>query len=100
MQTFQLSKISLDGISNRLTYILNSEGYTEGTGSNSYTSDAVTFVAKLAKGGMRDAITLLTKVLAYSNEVNMQSVKSSLNLPNYDTYFELLNALVSHKTKR
>lgn len=99
VQTFQLSKISLDGISNRLKYILNSEGYTEGTGSNSYTSDAVTFVAKLAKGGMRDAITLLTKVLAYSNEVNMQSVKSSLNLPNYDTYFELLNALVAHKNE-
>lgn len=99
VQTFQLSKISLDGISNRLTYILNSEGYTEGTGSNSYTSDAVVYIAKLAKGGMRDAITLLTKVLAYSNEVNMQSVKSSLNLPNYDMYFELLNALVSHKNE-
>lgn len=99
VQTFQLSKISLNGISNRLEYILNKEGYTEGTGSNSYTKDAVTYVAKLANGGMRDAITLLTKVLAYSNEVDMQAVKSALNLPNYDTYFELLNALVTHKNE-
>lgn len=99
VQTFQLSKISLNGIANRLEYILNKEGYTEGTGSNTYTKDAVTYVAKLSNGGMRDAITLLTKVLAYSNEVNMQAVKSALNLPNYDTYFDLLNALVTHKNE-
>lgn len=97
VQVFQLSKISLEGIVNRLQYILQQEGYTEGTGENTYSLDAVTFIAKLAKGGMRDAITLLTKVLAYSNEVNISTVKESLNLPNYDEYFNLLNNLVGKK---
>lgn len=95
VQTFQLSKISLDDIESRLEYILNSEGYTEGTGSKTWSKDAVTYVAKLARGGLRDSITLLTKVLAYSDEVNMQAVTQALNLPNYDEYFNLLNYLVS-----
>lgn len=99
VQTFQLSKISLQGIESRLEYILDNEGYKEGSLEKSYTKDAVTYIAKLAKGGMRDSITLLTKVLAYSNEVNMDNVKTALNLPNYDTYFELLNALVSHSNE-
>lgn len=95
VQTFQLSKISLDEIESRLEYILNSEGYTEGTGSKTWSKGAVTYVAKLARGGLRDSITLLTKVLAYSDEVNMQAVTQALNLPNYDEYFNLLNYLVS-----
>ena len=99
VQTFQLSKISLDGIVNRLEYILNNEGYKEGTGSNSYSKDAVVMIGKLARGGMRDAITLLTKVLAYSNEVNMDNVSTSLSLPSYDDYFALLNAVVGRNNE-
>ena len=99
VQTFQLSKISLDGIVNRLKYILENEGYSEGSGSRAYTDEAVNYIAKLAKGGMRDSITLLTKVLAYSDEVNMESVTSSLSLPNYDKYFDLLNYLVSRNNE-
>lgn len=95
VQTFQLSKINLEEIESRLEYILASEGYLEGRGSGTYSKDAVTYVAKLAKGGLRDAITLLTKVLAYGDEVSMDSVTESLNLPNYDEYFDLLNYLVS-----
>lgn len=100
VQTFQLSKISLNEIESRLEYILSSEGYAEGTGSKTYSKDAVTYVAKLARGGLRDSITLLTKVLAYSDEVNMQSVKEALNLPNYDEYFNLLNYLVSKNNEK
>lgn len=94
VQVFQLSKISLDGIQKRLKYILDNEGYSEGEGENTYSLDAVNYVGKLANGGMRDAITLLTKVIAYGDRIDMQSVKTALNLPNYDMYFELLNALV------
>lgn len=94
VQVFQLSKISLEGIQSRLKYILDEEGYSEGIGSKTYDLDAVNYIGKLANGGMRDAITLLTKVLAYSDSVDMDSVKSALNLPNYDTYFDLLNDLV------
>ena len=89
VQTFNLSKISLDGIFKRLKYVLDSE-ISEGRNLK-YDDDAVYFIAKLANGGMRDALTYLDKVLAFSNQVDMDSVSSSLNLPDYDQYFKLLN---------
>lgn len=90
VQTFQLSKISLSGITNRLKYVLDSE-ISEGKDIR-YDMDAVGYIAKLANGGMRDALTLLDKALTYSNDISLENISKSLNIPNYDDYFELLNA--------
>ena len=92
VQTFQLSKISLKGVYERLVHILETEKETDP--SISYDNDAILFVAKLSNGGMRDAITKLTKVLSLSNHVDMHSVQSALNLPNYDDYFDMMNMVV------
>lgn len=97
VQTFQLSKISLDGITSRLKFVLDSE-IAEGRGLT-YDEDAVRYIAKLANGGMRDALTLLDKALAYSEDVVMINLANALNLPNYDTYFELLNACAKKDNK-
>ena len=91
VQTFQLSKISLDGIYNRLIYVLNEE-IKDGR-NITYNDEGVLFVAKLANGGMRDALTLLDKVLVYTNDICSETVAEALNLPNYDDYFELLGAV-------
>ena len=91
VQTFQLSKISLDGITKRLIHILECEK-AEGR-DVVYEEAAVNYIAKLANGGMRDAITLLDKALAYSEEVTLDKLSAALNLPNYDDYFLLLNAI-------
>lgn len=90
VQTFQLSKISLDGIHSRLVNIINMEN-SEGS-QISYTEDAVNYIAKLANGGMRDALTLLDKALAYSSDITAENLSKALNLPNYDDYFTLLSA--------
>lgn len=90
VQTFQLSKISLDGVIRRLKFVLDSEK-AEGR-SLSYTEDAVSFIAKLANGGMRDALTLLDKALAYSSDLTVENLTVALSLPNYDDYFALLQA--------
>ena len=90
VQTFQLSKISLSGITNRLKYVLDSE-ISEGKDIR-YDMDAVGYIAKLANGGMRDALTLLDKALTYSNDISLENISKSLNIPNYDDYFDLLNA--------
>lgn len=90
VQTFQLSKISLEGIFNRLKYIIGEENKE---GANiTYTDDAVNFIAKLAAGGMRDAITQLEKVLSFTSDLTSESVAKALNLPEYDDYFALLGA--------
>lgn len=91
VQTFQLSKISLDGITNRLKYIIDEEN-AEGAGIT-YDEDAVLFIAKSANGGMRDAITLLDKALSFSKHITIESLQESLGLPDYNQYFELLNSL-------
>lgn len=91
VQTFQLSKISLNGIISRLKYVLDSE-IKEGR-NISYTEDAVAFLAKLASGGMRDALTLCDKALAYSPEITTENLAKALSLPNYDDFFELLGAI-------
>lgn len=94
VQSFQLSKISLDGICKRLTFVLDSE---IAKGRNiSYTSDGVKFIAKLANGGMRDSLTLLDKALVYSENLNTENIVTALNLSSYDDYFDLLTACAKH----
>ena len=90
VQTFQLAKISLKGIENRLKYVIEQEN-KEGR-NITYTDDAINFLAKLASGGMRDALTLLDKALAYSKDLTSENLEKALNLPSYDDYFELLSA--------
>lgn len=91
VQTFQLSKISLDGICNRLIHVIECEK-SEGR-DITYETDAVNYIAKLANGGMRDALTLLDKALAYSKDVTSENLSKALGLPNYDDYFDLLSAV-------
>lgn len=90
VQQFQLSKISLDGIENRLKYIISKEN--EQHAGIEYDDDAISYIAKMANGGMRDSITLLEKAIAGDKHITSKSLMSSLGLPNYDNFFELLQA--------
>ena len=90
VQTFQLSKISLEGIQNRLKYVIECEN-KEGA-EITYEEDAVNYIAKLANGGMRDSLTLLDKALAYSKNLSSATITQALNLPEYDDFFKLLQA--------
>lgn len=91
VQTFQLSKISLKGVHERLLSVVKAE-IEEGRNIE-YVDDAILYIAKLANGGLRDALTLLDKSLSYSNILSMENIQSALNLPAYDDYFILLSAI-------
>lgn len=91
VQQFQLSKISLSGITSRIKAVIDMEN-AEGANIK-YDDTGVGFLAKLANGGMRDALTLLDKVLIYSKEVTSTTVSEALGLSNYDDYFALLSAI-------
>lgn len=90
VQTFQLSKLSLKAIFERLLYVLGAE-LASGR-KLQWDEDSVQYIAKLANGGMRDALTLLDKVIAYNSVITIENVLAALNLPSYDSYFELLTA--------
>lgn len=97
VQTFQLSKISLDGITNRLKYVLDQENLD---GKNIiYDDSSINYIAKMANGGMRDALTLLDKVLAYSTIINAEHVSKALNLPEYNDFFKLLSSYAKKDNK-
>lgn len=92
VQSFKLSKISTENIQKRLKFILDSE-IAEGR-SITYDDDALAYIARLACGGMRNSITMLDKCLAFGSNVNADLISKALDLPDYDDYFNLLNALV------
>lgn len=98
VQTFQLSKISLEGIESRLKYIIDQENL-EGAGIT-YDDDAISFIAKMANGGMRDSITLLEKAISGKQHISSESLMDSLGLPNYDDFFDLLQAYASKKNDK
>ena len=98
VQTFQLSKISLKGIHDRLKFVLDSE-IAEGR-KITYTDDAITYIAKLANGGMRDALTTLDKALAFSEDIKIENLELALSLPNFNDYFDLLNAIVRKNNEK
>jgi DNA polymerase-3 subunit gamma/tau len=73
----------------RLTHILHEENIPEVESG----LKAVELIAKMADGGMRDAITLLDKCLSYSNELTVENVIKALGVADYDTMLELTSAL-------
>lgn len=98
VQTFQLSKISLEGIDSRLKYIIEQEN-NKGAGIT-YDDEAILYIAKLAQGGMRSGISLLDKALSFDKHVTIQNLEKSLGLPNYDDYFDLLNAIAKKDNQK
>ena len=89
VQRYNFQKISFDGVVKRLQYILDREGLTcESTAP-------IELIAKLADGGMRDAITLMDECLSYSTTLTEQSVVDALGVVNYSQLFSLTDAVVN-----
>lgn len=75
VQRFNFSRISTQGIVNRLIYIINNENNTNPANLYiNYEPQAVDYIARLAKGGMRDSITTLEKCLDYSRNLTLDNV--------------------------
>lgn len=95
VQRYNFSKISLDNIISRLQYIINCENediLSEGgpDGAYDYEDAAVQYIAKLADGGMRDAITMMDKCLSLSPDLTVENVVKALGTVDYNIHFELL----------
>lgn len=95
VQRYDFSKISLDNIVNRLEYVLDQEQQTEGYDDITATGGAIEYIAKLAEGGMRDAITMLDKCLSLSPNLTVDLVVKALGTVNYTIHFELLYQMAS-----
>lgn len=61
-QRFDFKAIELNEIVERLEYVAQSE-------SLEYESAAIEYIARTSEGGMRDALSIMDQVIAYSNDV-------------------------------
>lgn len=101
VQRYDFQRISMKGITERLQYILETEGYhTQRTISDKrYNEEAVEYIAKIADGGMRDAITLMDKCLAYSSDLTLDNVINALGTVDYSKMIDLTDSLVDENHK-
>ena len=97
VQRFDFTRIKNEDIVSQLTYILESEN--EEGAPYSWTKEALSFIGKLANGGMRDAITRLEKVLDYTSDITVEAVSAALGTPDYETFVELTSVILSNETE-
>lgn len=88
------TRIDAELIAKRIEWVLGQEGVTE------FDSNAIRYVAQLANGGMRDALSMMDKVVSYGAGITMDIVSQALGLIGFDDSFELLDALLNHSPER
>lgn len=97
VQRYDFQRISQEGIVDRLDSILENE-----LNDNSdllWTRNTLEYIAKIADGGMRDAITLMDKCLAYSKDLTLENVVDALGVTDYDTMFKFTDAIIESRKK-
>lgn len=99
VQRYDFQRISQQGIVDRLTYILDNEWDEHPDWDAMYEIEALEYIAKLADGGMRDAITLLDKVLAYTKDIELEAVVNVIGTVSYDVMFDLMNSMIASESK-
>lgn len=81
------SRIDLELVQKRLEWVLQQEGYTD------YDPDALKYLAQLSNGGMRDALSMLDKVVSYEAGITFEVVNQALGLIGFDDSFALLDSI-------
>ncbi len=96
VQRYDFRRISQNGIVGRLSQILVAERIIPENGE----TEALDYIAKIADGGMRDAITLLDKSLSYSVQLTLDNVVKALGTVNYDTMIKLTEAIYYYDAEK
>lgn len=89
LQRFDFKRIPQFDIVNRLKYILQQEG------NITYDIEALEYIAKLADGGMRDAIMKLDTVIGYTNNITLQAVLDCLGITNYEHLVAIVQGIIN-----
>lgn len=81
-QRFDFGRIKTEDIAKRVLYIAEHESF-------SVTEEAAFLVARLADGGMRDALSILDQCVAFSDAVDTEIVSRATGLVSRDYLFDL-----------
>lgn len=94
VQRFDFKRISHEAIVDQLKKIISAECMMLGEVLD-ISDEALDFIAKVADGGMRDAITLLDKCLSYTSNLELDKVVQVLGMTNYTVMVELLMDIIN-----
>lgn len=92
VQRFDLTKLNINEIYQRLCYICEQEGFK-------YEPEALHYISKLSKGRMRDAIASLEKVASLNSFIKLDDTNAILDGIDYKTMFGLTNFIIDRKVK-
>lgn len=97
VQRYNFQRISHEGIVKRLENIINweNEEIADKSIDIHYQIESIDYIAKIADGGMRDAITLMDKCLSYSSNLTLENVIKALGVADYGVMFKLNEYLLS-----
>lgn len=91
-QRFDFSKLSDEEIKNRLIYVLEKENVK-------YEDEALDIIVSLCDGGMRDALSILDQVLAFSNDnLKAKDVLDIFSIESKQEKLNLLNDVANNNT--
>jgi len=89
-QIFDFNRIKVDDTVHYLEHIAKNEKID-------YETDALNVIAQKADGAMRDALSIFDQVVSFSgNKITYQNVIENLNVLDYDYYFKLTDAFITH----
>ncbi len=91
-QRFDFKRIKTEDITSRLLDISNHETFT-------LNADAAEMIARLADGGMRDALSLLDQCVAYSDNITPDIVTSAVGISKKEQIFSLINSISAKDSK-
>lgn len=114
VQRYDFQRISFNGIVNRLNYIVKQENEELQICNNKYFEnddelykfggilfepEALEYIAKIADGGMRDAISLLDKCIAFDNNLTVANVVKALGVSDYNNLDKLFSQVLFRNIK-
>ncbi|MDR0954152.1 MAG: DNA polymerase III subunit gamma/tau [Rikenellaceae bacterium] len=88
-QIYDFNRIRVEDGVEYLKYIAAQEGV-------SFDDEGLHIIAQKADGGMRDALSMFDKVVSFSgNNLTAKTVAETLNVLDYDTYFQATDLILS-----
>lgn len=92
-QRFDFRRISVESIVSRLRYVAQNENVT-------LDDDAAVLIARIADGGMRDALSIFDRCLSISENVNVNVVSDAAGIMSKRHLFELSDAFIKKDTAK
>ena len=92
-QRYDFRRIRQDDIAKRLEYIAGQENLN-------LTADGAAMIAKLADGGMRDAVSLLDQCSVYGENIDSKIVSDAAGIAGREYLYDLLDAIALSDTPK